>query len=395
MHARVQVDTWERCYRAGWTGLCVEETMGHPAKFSRNLIQRIYQHVAEEGWLQPRDTVLDCFAGTGLGAYDCIRAGYRFVGIELEQHFNDIGSGCDCTGISKADWVRFYGRWQRMRYAEERYWCPQCLAQVGQVPGERKATKRTFYTRPRPGLYDEWTVGQMRSNLREGSMRWPAWQSLPALVPSLRLHFLDSALMARSWKDKDQTLAFTPLPFPDRRDQDRPGVVCKPRTCLRLSLRRLIAEVVGRFPPRGPIATSAIWGCGHARGIAGALIRGDSRELGKILGKRIVSSVRHRGRTNGSSRKTRSLPSNAKTIAIGYYVGKGYCGPYYGQHPAQLGNLSPGSVECAISSPPYANGCTHTGGRTRSRSISRWVAPVRGLWPGRRAVGESATRQRC
>ena len=36
---------------------------------------------------------------------------------------------------------------------------------------------------------------------------------------------------------------------------------------------------------------------------------------------------------------------------------------HYGQHPAQLGNLPPGSVADAIvSSPPYANGCTHTGG---------------------------------
>ena len=74
----------------------------------------------------PGNTVLDVFAGTGLGAHDALTHGCQWVGIELEQPFNDIGSGCDCTGISKTDWVRFYGRWQRMRYAEERYWCPQC-----------------------------------------------------------------------------------------------------------------------------------------------------------------------------------------------------------------------------------------------------------------------------
>ena len=42
---------------------------------------------------------------------------------------------------------------------------------------------------------------------------------------------------------------------------------------------------------------------------------------------------------------------------------KGIVDPFYGQHPAQLGNLPPGSVADAIlSSPPYANGCAHTGG---------------------------------
>ena len=41
----------------------------------------------------------------------------------------------------------------------------------------------------------------------------------------------------------------------------------------------------------------------------------------------------------------------------------GWAATGYGQHPAQLSNLPPGSVADAIvSSPPYADGCAHTGG---------------------------------
>ena len=127
----VSMDVWPRMYKASWQKIVVVEAFSHPAKYSRALIQHIYQHAMEEGWLVPGNTVLDVFAGTALGAYDAMTHGMRFVGIELEQPFTDIGSGCDCTGISKTDWVRFYGRWQRMRYAEDRYWCPQCLREAG------------------------------------------------------------------------------------------------------------------------------------------------------------------------------------------------------------------------------------------------------------------------
>ena len=46
-------DSWLRCYGEGWVGTIVPEAMAHPAKFSRGLIRRIYEHAAEEGWLVP------------------------------------------------------------------------------------------------------------------------------------------------------------------------------------------------------------------------------------------------------------------------------------------------------------------------------------------------------
>jgi hypothetical protein len=107
---------------------------------------RIYEHVLEEGWVKPGDYVVDCFSGIGGFALEAMRHGLNFIGVELEQRFCDMGQGCDCTGISKADWVRFQGRWDKARYRDGRHWCPQCVMKASMVADERK-----FKLLPLPG----------------------------------------------------------------------------------------------------------------------------------------------------------------------------------------------------------------------------------------------------
>jgi len=82
---------WHGCYGDSWKGEIVDEAFAHPAKFSRGLIRRIYQHALEQGWIEPGDTILDTFAGVGLGAKDAVQLGLNWVGIELEQKFVDLG----------------------------------------------------------------------------------------------------------------------------------------------------------------------------------------------------------------------------------------------------------------------------------------------------------------
>src|SRR4030095_6946695 len=74
------------------------------AKCSKSLIFRIVQHALQEGWLAPGQTVLDCFAGVGLGALPCLLHGIHFVGIELEQRFYDLVNGYDCNGTVTMGW---------------------------------------------------------------------------------------------------------------------------------------------------------------------------------------------------------------------------------------------------------------------------------------------------
>lgn len=124
---------WYGCYGEGWGKAIVPEAYSHPAKFSRALIRRIYDHAFERGWISADDTVVDPFGGVALGALDAMRLNLRWVGVELEQHFIDTGQGCNCTGVSKADWVRFQGRLDKARYLDGRHICPRCLAQARAV----------------------------------------------------------------------------------------------------------------------------------------------------------------------------------------------------------------------------------------------------------------------
>jgi len=92
------IDTWHGCYNSGWNGLIVPEAYSHPAKFSRALIQKIYQHCLEEHWLRPGDTCADPFGGVALGGLDAALSGIHWIGIELESRFCALAHGFDCGG---------------------------------------------------------------------------------------------------------------------------------------------------------------------------------------------------------------------------------------------------------------------------------------------------------
>lgn len=94
---------WHRCYGEGWTGIIVPEAFAHPAKFSRALIRRIYEHMAARGWLTVGDTVVDPFGGVALGALEAMRRGLHWRGVELEQRFVDLGNA------NIAAWNATYG----------------------------------------------------------------------------------------------------------------------------------------------------------------------------------------------------------------------------------------------------------------------------------------------
>jgi hypothetical protein len=94
---------WQGCYDAGWKGLIADEAFAHPAKFSRNLIGRIYRHMIDRGWLAAGMTVVDPFGGVALGALDAMANGLHWCGCELEPKFHKLGNA------NIAEWVRRYG----------------------------------------------------------------------------------------------------------------------------------------------------------------------------------------------------------------------------------------------------------------------------------------------
>jgi hypothetical protein len=139
-------DDWRGCYRDNWRDQISNEAFSHPAKFSRSLIYRIYDWLESQGHLVAGDTVIDPFGGVGLGAVDALSRGINWLGCELEARFVDLGQGCDCTGKSKADWTRFYGRWEKVNHKGGRHWCPRCIAEAKQIiPGQTSFFETAAY----------------------------------------------------------------------------------------------------------------------------------------------------------------------------------------------------------------------------------------------------------
>lgn len=107
------IDTWDNCYPSNWRGIATPASFSHPAKFSSKLIERIYQHTLDEQWLHEGDSVVDPFGGVALGAWPALRYGLNFTGVELEQHFVDIGNA------NIASWnTRFAGKLPRWGTAQ-------------------------------------------------------------------------------------------------------------------------------------------------------------------------------------------------------------------------------------------------------------------------------------
>lgn len=78
---------WHSCYDESWKGLIHEDAFAHPAKCSRGLIRRIFEHMEQEGWLPPRSRVLDVFGGIGTTAIEGASRGHEVVCCELEERF--------------------------------------------------------------------------------------------------------------------------------------------------------------------------------------------------------------------------------------------------------------------------------------------------------------------
>ncbi|MHC4336311.1 MAG: TRM11 family methyltransferase [Planctomycetota bacterium] len=83
-------DDWHRLYGESWKGAIEDDAFAHPAKFSRGLIRRIYEHMLSEDWLCPGATVLDPFGGVAL--LNAMESGLNWIGMELEERFVLMGN---------------------------------------------------------------------------------------------------------------------------------------------------------------------------------------------------------------------------------------------------------------------------------------------------------------
>jgi DNA modification methylase len=84
---RVKRTEWAGCYGKSLNGFIVPEAFQHPAKYSLALIERIYDHMLDRGWLQLGDVVGDPFGGVAIGGLVAAYRKLQWVGVEIEPRF--------------------------------------------------------------------------------------------------------------------------------------------------------------------------------------------------------------------------------------------------------------------------------------------------------------------
>lgn len=105
----MQTSDWRGCYNDNWKAEITPASFAHPAKFSRGLIRRIYQHILTEGWVAPGDCIIDPFGGVSLGGLDAIKAGLNWLGVELEPKFVEMGNANIALWQAMADKAAAWG----------------------------------------------------------------------------------------------------------------------------------------------------------------------------------------------------------------------------------------------------------------------------------------------
>ncbi len=244
------IDYWTGCYNGHWKGIITDESFQHPAKYSRNLIRRIYEHAFGESWLQQGDQVFDPFGGVALGALDAMRLGCLWMGVEIEPRFVEMGQA------NIRLWLERYGQ---------------------KMPGWGAA----FLVQ---GDSRNWLGGTTDEH------RWTQILSSPPYADSL--------------------------------------------------------EKKGGIDPK----KSQYKGGPHSQ-----MNNSDTRYS---QSKAVVSSPPFLASSGGTrSNGDAELDAVRSRQAAGNWAGE-----MYGQTPGQLGGMEIGSLDDVISSPPYADGCRHTGG---------------------------------
>lgn len=320
------IDEWTGCYKARWKGVLTDASMRHPAKFSRGLIERIYRHAQEEGWISAGAKVIDPFGGVATGARDAMLRGLEWYGIELEPHFVELGQG------NIALWTR--------RYAEK-------LPNYGRailLQGDSRRLLEVLKERDAAVAVSSPPYAESNQNYKQG---WKtidpeklAQSSHNRYSSNREAHYGDSEGNLASMTPGDFSAVVSSPPYADgcahTGGDDRDGY-----------LRGGVLHGVGLA------GQESVDPYGATAGQLGAMTPGsfDAVVASPPYADRSAAPIEVQGRDAG---------------ALGMNEGE-----TYGATDGQLGAMTPGSIEAVISSPPYAQARIQQMGSSNAENMRR------------------------
>lgn len=109
-------EKWQGCYESGRGDLFTKESNRHPAKMAVGLCYRIFLHGEQMGYWKKGDVILDPMAGIFTTGIVGGTLGYQVIGIELEEHFQELA-------------------WQNIQFADSKF---HALGRCIILPGDAR-----------------------------------------------------------------------------------------------------------------------------------------------------------------------------------------------------------------------------------------------------------------
>lgn len=326
-----QQDSWEGMYRDSWGTLPTKESYEHPAKFAKNLIFAIVQHALDEGFVRPGDAVVDPFAGVSLGALPCLLHGLKVIHVELEPKFHALAQA------NVALWHQRYGHSQGYGQAILLQGDSRQLVQLieGQIALVCSSPPYAGNVKHDYRVTDE---GGRDRDVRRGYR-----QGLGCFRGSETYGHNPGNL--GSLPDGTIEMAMSSPPYAaSLHGQDESTDLVTRR--LRTSRPRTTGGATGQHSQ-----------INHARDYGST--PGQLAALPEGQVDMAISSPPYAGL--GMQEQSPTIDTPPRPGDVRQYRRKAPIRDY-GTTPGQLAALPEGHITCAISSPPYADGCTHTGG---------------------------------
>lgn len=325
---------WFDCYGGSLKSWLVPAAFQHPAKFSRKLIERIYAHVLEEGWLKPGQRVLDPMAGVSVGGIAAANVGLLWSGVELEPRF---------VALSRQNFAKHQRAWTALgkslptiRQGDARYLQGEAEAVVSSPPYADQAltSQRNFQSRFQP------EQKKAADNPREG---YAAVVSSPPYADAINakgdgIDWTKAADLATGRKRGPGTKHYETL----KAQQSYDAVVTSPPFSPdqpTASQSRVLAE--GGYEQLKSPAKRDATHAGTTPGQIGALPPGGVRAV--ITSPPYASGGHHPDQTGSWGGL-----QEEKAVGLGTKKAAGY-----GQTPGQIGRMAEGDVQAIVTSPPY------------------------------------------
>ncbi len=387
---QIPTNQWEKCYEGGWNGLIVPESFQHPAKMAYGLVNRIYDHAFEQGWLREGDVVADCFGGVGttgiIGAYRNVRN----ISVELESRFCILGheniilhckkGWCTCDeddrnylrwlqeDVSKAKQL---DREQQKQGDEEGLLFSQVLDNEPKQDPPRKSKSKleggTVHTTGRVCGNSEKREAEVGTSTHIRTEDGPQTDDTGSISSSERDKDRQSLResncnnskrpheIAQSSRTETEN-TFCSVPNMPNGESNK---IHRGPCPMGMQGNGLQTDTVAaiRCQGKGEKTGKPCPKCCKLRVNLPIIVQGDSREMCTVLGAAdvIISSPPYAGNEKSDYLLSDDGKTRRRDTKRGYKQGHGCFrgSETYGQTPGQLGSMKPGDVDAIISSPPY------------------------------------------